>query len=239
MKSISHSAKKKKFKKDIFLSGEYVQHFTPEEKKNPFSKIYNRKKEDTINIINRSTRTLKILDIGGGMGRISLPLTKLSKNKVCLTDISLDMLRMAKINKNNRNHLKKINADAHDLPFKDKTFNVIVGLDLFCHLERPKKALNEFYRILVNDGLLILDSTNSNPLWILFYPRYLGKNPLRWIKIIKFKGVLPGWEKIVKHYKKKTFFSYLYKGGFKINQEIGYGPKICPKWHLVLLQKNQ
>ena len=49
----SSTVKKQGFKKNIFFTGEYVQHFTPDDKNNPFSKIYNKKKEDTIYIINK------------------------------------------------------------------------------------------------------------------------------------------------------------------------------------------
>jgi len=82
-----------------------------------------------------------------------------------------------------------------------------------------------------------MDSTNSNPLWTLFYPRYMGKNPLTWIKTIKYNGVLPGWEEIVRHYSRDEFFSLLTKMGFEIMKSRNYGPKICAKWHLAVSRK--
>ena len=110
-------------------------------------------------------------------------------------------------------------------------------LDLFCHLAEPERALTEFKRVIKSDGILILDSTNSNPIWALFYPRYMGKNPLKWYRIIKFKGIYPGWQNIVKHYTRDTFYSFLTDKGFRIIQKIDYGPAICPKWHLAVLKK--
>ena len=225
------------FKKDIFITGEYSQLFKPDDNRNPFRKIYNLKKQDTISIISKLEKNQTVLDIGGGMGRISLSLAESAGNNVILSDISIDMLRLAVDNKESSNNLKVLNADAHQLPFRDSSFDVVVGLDLLCHLTLPEKALREFYRVLSNQGTLIVDSTNSNPFWSLFYPRYLGKNPLKWFKIIKFKGVLPGWENIVKHYPKRHFFSLLQNAGFKVTRNIDYGPAFCPKWHLAVSEK--
>ncbi|MFC1816332.1 class I SAM-dependent methyltransferase [Thermodesulfobacteriota bacterium] len=231
------ATKKKRFEQDIFVSGEYVQHFKPEDKRNPFSNIYNQKKQDTINIINRYTGRKAILDMGGGMGRISLVLAATTQHDVILSDISVDMLKLAESNVGNLPNLEFVNTDAHQLPYGDNVFDIIVGLDLLCHLRNPEKALGEFNRVLRKNGILILDSTNSNPLWALFYPRYLGKNPLNWLKVLKFEGVLPGWENIVRHYPQKKFFSFLKKTGFEITQTINYGPFVCPKWHLAVSKK--
>jgi len=190
-------------KKDIFVTGEYIQHFTPDDKWNPFSKIYQKKKQDTAAIINGAKGHKTILDVGAGMGRLSLELARCHANKVFSADLSVDMLKLASRNSGSTDNLEFVNSDAHLLPFRDQSFDYVVGLDILCHLAEPKKALREFYRVLNHRGILILDSTNSNPLWTLFYPRYLGKNPINWFKTMKFKGVSPGWEKIVKHYPKK------------------------------------
>lgn len=232
------SQKKSGHGKDIFLSGEYVQHFTPDDKRNPFYKIYRQKKQDTVNIINKLNNSKRVLDVGGGMGRLSLALAQSVKNMVVLTDISVDMLKLAMSSSNGGNRIDTVNADAHNLPFPDSSFDVVVGLDLLCHLERPEKSLREFRRVLTDNGTLILDSTNSNPLWALFYPRYMGKNPLNWIKIMKFKGVLPGWEKIVRHYPGEKFLSLLNDAGFTVVRSLDYGPAVCPKWHLAVSRKT-
>jgi len=224
-------------KRDIFRTGEYVNHFNPDDKRNPFSRIYTQKKRDAINIISRSKQPRIVLDIGGGMGRLSLALLRIPQTTVVLSDISLDMLKLVPFSENSSSKVTLINADGHHLPFSDDLFDFVVGLDLLCHLENPETALREFHRVLKDNGILMLDSTNSNPLWAVFYPRYLGKNPLNWLKILKFHGVYPGWEMIVQHYPKKQFFSLLNRFGFQIRQILTYGPKICPKWHLAIAIK--
>ena len=224
--------------RNIFQTGEYIRHFRPEDKRNPFSKIYKQKKQDTIKLINGSGGPRTVLDIGGGMGRLSLELALSGQNRVVLVDISTDMLKLAIERAGNVNKIRPVNSDAHYLPFRDRTFDFVVGLDLLCHMKRPETVLSEFHRVLKDEGTLIIDSTNSNPLWTIFYPRYMGKNPLNWLKTMKFQGVLPGWEKIVRHYSKDEFFALLTKAGFEITKNLNYGPGICPKWHLAVSAKR-
>jgi len=231
------SKKRALYKRDIFKIGEYIQHFNPDSKWNPFYKIYNKKKQDTIAIINKSKDSRTILDVGGGMGRLSLSLAASDQNRIFLCDISIDMLKLVMESTSVLNSVKLVNANAHYLPFPDDSFDIIVGLDLLCHLEEPERALREFHRVLISQGTLILDSTNSNPLWAVFYPRYMGKNPLKWFKTMQFHGVLPGWETIVKHYTEGKFLSFLQEAGFKVIRQINYGPMICPKWHLAVSKK--
>lgn len=232
------NAKNTQFSKEIFRTGEYIQHFSPDDEQNPFREIYDQKKKDTIGLISISKGPKTILDVGGGMGRLSLSLAKSKENHVFLADISFDMLKLATKNTLKLRNLMLANLDANKLPFNDNSFDYVVGLDLLCHLEKPEGALREFHRVLKNQGFLIMDSTNSNPFWAFFYPGYLGKNPLTWIKIIRFKGVYPGWEAIVNHYSKKKFLFLLREMGFKVIQNLNYGPIICPKWHLAISKKR-
>jgi glycogen(starch) synthase len=224
--------------KEIFSTGEYIQYFNPDDRWNPFSKIYKQKKKDTVDIINASHGKKTILDIGGGMGRLSLALAEAADNKIVLMDLSMGMIKQVTVRATKFNNITLVNGDAHYLPFADQSFDHVVGLDLLCHLQKPEQALSEFSRVLVGQGTLILDSTNSNPLWTLFYPRYLGKNPLNWIRTLKFHGVGPGWEAIVKHYPRKRFLALLQSFGFEVIRNLNYGPILCPKWHLAVSKKR-
>ena len=49
-----------------------------------------------------------------------------------------------------------IYADAHDLPFKDKSFNSLISLEVFEHLYNPNLASEEIYRVLTNNGKAII-----------------------------------------------------------------------------------
>jgi glycogen(starch) synthase len=224
--------------KDIFRSGRYLRYFNPDDPRNPFFHLYERKRRDVADLILQSQGPGRILDIGGGGGRLVRALDEPAQARTVLADISEDMLQLAKKTGGKKNGARLVSADAHRLPFRDRSFDMVVGLDLLCHLEEPATALWEFHRVLTDRGILILDSSNSNPLWTFFYPRYLGRNPLNWLRIISAGGVSPGWRLIVKHYPKKTFFSFLERAGFEITRRIAYGPVVCPKWHLAVSRKK-
>ena len=224
--------------KDIFINGGYRRYFNPDDKKNPFHKIYGRKRDDVVEIIHGSARFRRILDVGGGRGRLALSLAPAGGRRILLADLSMDMLRQAARKAGRSDPLRPVKADAHHLPFQALAFDLIIGLDLFCHLEKPREALSEFYRVLADGGTLILDSTSRHPWWTLFYPRYLGWNPWRWMKILKRGGIYPGWEGLVKHYSKREFLAFLENAGFQIVRGLDYGPKICPKWHLAIALKR-
>lgn len=52
-------------------------------------------------------------------------------------------------------------ADAHELPFEDATFDAVVGNLAILHLGRPEQAVGEFARVLVAGGRLGLTAWDS------------------------------------------------------------------------------
>jgi glycogen(starch) synthase len=228
-----------KMGREIFRTGGYVPYFRPDDKRNPFFRIYQRKRQDVAHMIDETRGPGEILDIGGGPGRLFQSVSDDSGGRLVVADVSLEMCALARKKPDRPDRVRVVNADARSLPFRDGSFEMIVGLDLFCHLEDPGKALREFARVLREDGVLVLDSSNSVPFWALFYPRYLGRNPLNWLRILRHKGVYPGWEGIVSHYPKKTFFSFLECAGFTVEKSLDYGPRVCPKWHLAVAGKKR
>lgn len=43
-------------------------------------------------------------------------------------------------------------ADAHYLPFEDSSYDCVMAIEVFEHLEYPEKFVNEVYRVLSNSG---------------------------------------------------------------------------------------
>lgn len=212
----------------LFTSGDYVRQFEPESVANPFSRLYTRKRDAVISSITGSDR--RVLDIGGGMGRIAIPLAQ--RHFVTLTDISTHMLELARPWESERLVLQQ--ANARSLPFVDEAFDFVVCIDVLPHIERPQEAIGEARRVLRPGGTLVIDSTNSVPLWTLAYPRYLGRNPLRWVKTWRSGGVPPEWSARVWHMRRARFKSLLIGGGFDPISIRGFGPPGCPKWHLAV-----
>jgi ubiquinone/menaquinone biosynthesis C-methylase UbiE len=222
------SSKASAYDRSVFRTGEYLKHFRPDESTSPFARIYQQKQSDVLTLV--EGRDLFILDVGGGMGRMSVPLAQ--ENRVVLCDLSWDMLTTAA--SRNALGLQYVQANAQDLPFADGLFDYVLAIDLLVHLEYPRGTFTEFARVLRPEGKLIVDSTNGNPLWTFFYPAYVGKNPLRWAKTVRAGGVLPEWQPIVTHYRTSGFLDLLAAAGFKVLRRKNYGPRFCPKWNLAL-----
>lgn len=55
-------------------------------------------------------------------------------------------------------------ADAHELPFKDGEFQIILCTEVLEHLRNPRVAIAEMYRVLKPKGLLILTTRFVYPL---------------------------------------------------------------------------
>jgi uncharacterized protein YbaR (Trm112 family)/predicted SAM-dependent methyltransferase len=55
-------------------------------------------------------------------------------------------------------------ADAHALPFHEQTFDHVMAFNLFEHLENPRRAAAEIWRVLKPRGLLIIHTAFLQPL---------------------------------------------------------------------------
>jgi ubiquinone/menaquinone biosynthesis C-methylase UbiE len=235
--SISHE-------RTIFRTGEYVAHFRPEDRVNPFRHIYARKRSEVLTLaptLLADTPNAQVLDIGGGMGRIAVPLA--SRYHLHLCDISeamLDQARAAALQADvPADHFETSAVDASKpLPFADASFDLLVCLDLLVHLPDPQAAVRELYRVLKPGGAALIDASNSVPLWVLWYPRYVGKRPRRWLTTLRHGGVLPEWASIVHHMRRNEFRGWLRSSGFAIEEERQYGPAPwVAKWFLAICRK--
>jgi SAM-dependent methyltransferase len=65
-------------------------------------------------------------------------------------------------------HLDRV-ADVHQLPFADRSFDGVVGIDVIHHIADPARALTEIARILRPNGRLVLIEPWATPLGRLFF----------------------------------------------------------------------
>lgn len=214
----------------LFTSGAYVAMFEPEVASNPFASLYAAKRRAVVAAVEGRDR--QILDIGGGTGRIAIPLS--ANHDVVLSDLSPQMLERATPFRGPRLQLTVAHASA--LPFGDGRFDYALCIDVLPHLATPDVALREARRVLRRGGRLVIDSTNAVPLWTLAYPRYLGRNPLRWARTWSRGGVPPEWQSRTWHYPRSTFLRLLRQAGFRVLSVQGFGPPFCPKWHLAVAE---
>lgn len=230
--------------RDVFRTGAYLAQFRPDDSQNPFRRIYARKRSEVLTVAERELRDnpdARVLDLGGGMGRVAVSLAL--AHKVELADISAAMLEQAEARAaatgvpDGRLTTHLVDASV-PLPFKDATFDLVVCLDLLVHLPDPRQAVHEIFRTLRPGGLALIDASNSVPLWIFCYPRYVGKRPARWVQTLRHGGVLPEWSSIVHHMRRAEFRSWLCSAGFQIEGECRYGPlPFVPKWFLTFARR--
>lgn len=108
----------------------------------------------------KENKSRKILDLGCEIGTYYNPLAKFGE--VIGIDYSYEALFFCK---NDRNFSNVIQANGEKMPFKENSFDVIAGLDIFEHFENDIDALKEFNYILKPGGLLILFIAAKKSLW--------------------------------------------------------------------------
>ncbi len=97
----------------------------------------------------------KVLDIGCGPGFFTIILSEKGYD-VTAFDYSPDMLKEAEKNVQNSGYSAKfVRGDAQNLPFEDEEFDIIVSRNLTWNLESPKKAYEEWLRVLKPKGIII------------------------------------------------------------------------------------
>lgn len=99
----------------------------------------------------------KILDVGAGTGRLSLPLAHRGAQVTAL-DVSPKMLDLIK-RKNSK--IKTIVADAENLPFEKEVFDMVTAAFLIVHLKDPTRFFDEAYRVLKDGGILAVTNINQ------------------------------------------------------------------------------
>jgi glycogen synthase len=204
----------------------YRRHFRPEDRADPFSDLYERKREAVLAHFAGGPRR-RILDVGGGYGRLAGPLSQ--GHDVVLSDVSPEMLAEAS---ERWPGLEVVEADARRLPFADGDFDAVLAIDLFPHLPQLEQGLRELVRVVRPEGEVIFDTTNASPWWVLAYPAYVNRQPKRLLLTMLAGGVLPEWRATVRHHRPREVREAAAAAGLRLDGCRKLGPRWSPKWHL-------
>ena len=152
----------------------------------------------------------RILDVGCGRG--ALP-NLISRSKGCSAfgvDISSKALYEAK--KEAKSEFTAfIVCSADNLPFKETVFDVSTCLEVLEHVYQPLKVLDEVYRVLKDEGFLIVSTPN-------YFNTQMLSGIIRWLNGQEF-GV--GGQPIDRYFSATKLLRLLLKAGFKVSSWKG------------------
>jgi SAM-dependent methyltransferase len=95
---------------------------------------------------------MRVLDVATGPGWVAAQAAERGASVVGV-DVAEAMIARAR---SAHPGLEFRRADAHELPFADASFDVVVGNLVVMHLSRPERAMAEFARVLGPGGRLVL-----------------------------------------------------------------------------------
>lgn len=108
-----------------------------------------------------------VLEVACGSG-IGLGYLAQVANKVVGGDIDEKNVHLARRIYGSQENILIELMDAHDLPFKGETFDVVLLFEAIYYLKSPSKFVAEARRVLKNRGLLIMCTVNKD--WKDFHP---------------------------------------------------------------------
>lgn len=99
----------------------------------------------------------RVLDVGCGTGAFEQRVVDSgADNEIVGVDLSENMLARARAKLADHSQISFRQADVHDLPFEDATFDVIVSASTFHYFDAPEQALDEMARVLRSGGRLVV-----------------------------------------------------------------------------------
>lgn len=113
----------------------------------------------------------KVLDVGCADGAF---INKLSKTFPKTKFYGIDCY--SKAIKNGRKRYSQLNlrvADSHKLPFKDKSFNLLISTETLEHVVDPDKTIRELKRVMKDDGSIIIELDSGS--WLFRFVWYFWK----------------------------------------------------------------
>lgn len=176
-------------------------------KTNLFQKYWHQKKWRTLKKFLKGSANGHLLDIGCADGTTTFQIHKYFPN---LKITGLDYYREAIVfARRTKPQIKFVIGDVHKLPFRNRSFDIVSAIETLEHLQNPKQALSEIYRVLKPKGyLVVVQDTNS----LLF--RFV------WWLWTKWKGSV--WEDShINCVRPVELFKILKKSGFEI-KEVKY-----------------
>jgi len=105
--------------------------------------------------LSRGSEGSKVLDLGCGTGRFSIPMAAKLGYRVTGADSSAEMLEVSR-EKDIEKRVAWDLQDAQDLSYPDKSFDIVFMSHLLHHCEYPDKVVRECHRVLSERGVIVI-----------------------------------------------------------------------------------
>ncbi|MBN1994050.1 MAG: class I SAM-dependent methyltransferase [Anaerolineae bacterium] len=120
-----------------------------------YDRVFNHKDLTRLKTLLALPTAGRLLDAGGGTGRVAQELVGLA-GQIVVTDISSGMLGKAVQKKG----LAPLQAHAELFPFAEASFARILVVDAFHHFCNQREAAAELWRVLAPGGRLVIEEPN-------------------------------------------------------------------------------
>jgi len=155
--------------KDYFKRENTVSEWwDPEEKPGLFKELYIEQRKIVKSLLGPQVKT--VLDAGTGKGRFAIDFVEAGAEIVYASDLSEEMLSIAKKRAVARGVDGKIrfqSMDIENLQYEDNFFDFVCCMETFVHLPYPQKAMNELSRVTKPGGLVVGSVTLPIRRWYL------------------------------------------------------------------------
>jgi ubiquinone/menaquinone biosynthesis C-methylase UbiE len=117
-----------------------------------YDRLLGKKDPDRLKRLVRIPAGGRLLDAGGGTGRIG-ELLRPANGLVVVADVSLGMLQQAQ----QKNGLSVLGAASEALPFPDGSFDAVVMVDALHHVANQGRTAAELYRVVRPGGMVVIE----------------------------------------------------------------------------------
>ncbi len=140
-----------------------------------------------------STKDVLEVGCGGGQG---LGYLASRASRIVGGDYTEENLKYARRHYGGR--IALVGLDAHRLPFRDASFDVLISFETIYYLNSLEQFLNESRRVLRREGMLLISTVNTD--WLDFHP---SKYSARYLSVPQLAACLRG-----NHFEASFFGAY-------------------------------
>lgn len=125
-----------------------------------YDRIFGRGAVDEIVRLAEVDPSMKVLDLGGGTGRVAISF-KPRVNNIQVGDSAYGMLQMAR-----EKGLDALMTHSEHLPYRSGSFDRVILVDAFHHVADQSATLKEMWRVLSPDGKILIEEPDISNFWV-------------------------------------------------------------------------